>query len=152
MELAMRMRDAGMLHKSSACRTLAKSASRSLAARTPAHMLQDRSKVSLRGSQRGLNRERFLLLRKDEREELLQLLEPEQTLELKYDWGSFGPWLIKAGRGWCKSLTGAHWIRAMASPKRWIALIARTPANASLFVAQGRPFRHNRDYQRVWCG
>ena len=62
--------------------------------------------------QKRLTRERFLFLPKDEREEYLRLLTPEQILELKYDWGFFGrdkqqppdgdwlTWLIKAGRGW----------------------------------------------------
>jgi phage terminase large subunit-like protein len=56
------------------------------------------------------------------RRELLKLLTPEQSLELKFDWyfwgrdkqrppeGDWTTWLIKAGRGWGKTLTGAHWL------------------------------------------
>lgn len=48
-------------------------------------------------------------------------------------------WLILAGRGFGKTWTGSQWIhkRAMAWPGRWIALVAKTPADARDFMIEG---------------
>lgn len=78
-------------------------------------------------------------------------LTPAQLERLAYDWdfwardeqkpppGDWSVWLIKTGRGWGKTRTGAGWVhrRAMEFPKRWIAIVARTPADARDFMIEG---------------
>lgn len=56
--------------------------------------------------------------------------------------GDWGTWLLLAGRGFGKTTTGAHWVheRAMVDGKnkrRWIALVARTPADARDYMIEG---------------
>jgi predicted phage terminase large subunit-like protein len=53
--------------------------------------------------------------------------------------GDWAVWLIKSGRGWGKTRTGASWVhkRAMEFPNRWIAMIARTPADARDYMIEG---------------
>lgn len=52
--------------------------------------------------------------------------------------GDWGTWLIRAGRGFGKTFAGSGWTheRAMAE-KRWIALIAKTPADARDYMIEG---------------
>lgn len=53
--------------------------------------------------------------------------------------GDWKTWLILAGRGFGKTRTGAQWVheRAMEWPGRWIALIAKTPADARDYMLEG---------------
>jgi phage terminase large subunit-like protein len=53
--------------------------------------------------------------------------------------GDWTTWVVRAGRGWGKTLTGAQWIheRAMEHPGRWIAMVARTPADARDYMVEG---------------
>ena len=46
--------------------------------------------------------------------------------------GEWSTWVVRAGRGFGKTRTGAGWIhaRAMEYAGRWIALVADTPADA----------------------
>jgi phage terminase large subunit-like protein len=71
--------------------------------------------------------------------------------ELNWDWnfwarpkqlappGDWATWVISAGRGFGKTRAGAGWVhgRAMAVPKRWIAMVARTPADARDYMVEG---------------
>lgn len=52
--------------------------------------------------------------------------------------GDWKTWLVLAGRGFGKTRTGSQWIhgRAMAQ-SRWIALVAKTPADARDFMLEG---------------
>lgn len=86
-----------------------------------------------------------------ERAKALALLTDEQANELKWDWrfwarpkqlapeGDWATWIIRAGRGFGKTRSGAGWVheRAMAYPGRWIALVARTPADARDYMIEG---------------
>lgn len=53
--------------------------------------------------------------------------------------GDWSTWVLRAGRGHGKSRTGAEWVqeRAIAHPGSWIALIARTPADARDYMIEG---------------
>src|ERR1700674_5516002 len=53
--------------------------------------------------------------------------------------GNWGTLIMRAGRGWGKPRAGSGWIhqRAMAFAGRWIALIARTPADARDYMITG---------------
>lgn len=53
-----------------------------------------------------------------------------------FDWAT---WLLIAGRGFGKTWTGMKWAheRAMEWPGRWVALVARTPADARDFMIEG---------------
>lgn len=87
----------------------------------------------------------------EERVARFENLEPKLRVKLAYDWRfwarpnqlapSINPrtgkddwvtWVLRAGRGFGKTRAGSGWVqeRAMAQPNRWIALIARTPADA----------------------
>lgn len=76
----------------------------------------------------------------------------DEDLELLYwDWkfwarpkqlapiGDWATWLILAGRGFGKTRTGVQWCheRALDFPGRWIALVAKTPADARDFIIDG---------------
>jgi phage terminase large subunit-like protein len=75
----------------------------------------------------------------------------QQLLSLRYDWkfwarpkqlapaGDWATWLIKAGRGFGKTRAGSGWVneRAKESPGRWIALLAKTPADARDYMIEG---------------
>jgi phage terminase large subunit-like protein len=82
-------------------------------------------------------------------------LEPasnDQVLDAFYDWrgtwarskqlppdGNWTTWVIRAGRAWGKTLAGSMWVheRALEHPGRWIALVARTPADARDYAVEG---------------
>lgn len=82
---------------------------------------------------------------------ILKGLSDAESHALLYDWrfwarpkqfapkGDWGVWIIRAGRGFGKTRAGAGWVheRAIAYPRRWIALIARTPADARDFMIEG---------------
>lgn len=53
--------------------------------------------------------------------------------------GDWGTWVLRAGRGFGKTRAGAGWVheRASGHPGRWIALIARTPADARDYMIEG---------------
>jgi phage terminase large subunit-like protein len=75
----------------------------------------------------------------------------DQILDVFYDWhgtwartkqlppdGDWTTWVVRAGRAWGKTLAGSQWIhqRALEHP-RWIALVARTPADARDYMVEG---------------
>lgn len=84
------------------------------------------------------------------RRELLASLSDEETADLLYDWefwarpdqlpppGDWSTWLVRAGRGFGKTRLGGGWVhkRAMAE-KRWIAIVAKTPADARDYCIEG---------------
>lgn len=53
--------------------------------------------------------------------------------------GPWSTWVLRAGRGFGKTRTGAGWVheRAMQYKGRWIALVARTPADARDYMIEG---------------
>lgn len=51
--------------------------------------------------------------------------------------GDWNIWLIKAGRGWGKTRTGAEWVRSIARPGVRIALVGPTAADARDVMIQG---------------
>lgn len=81
----------------------------------------------------------------------MSTLTEDQCRELIYDWkfwarpkqlpppGDWGTWLLLCGRGFGKTRTGVEWVhsRAMEWPGRWIALIAKTPADARDYMIDG---------------
>lgn len=84
------------------------------------------------------------------RRTFLERLTDEQALALRWDWrsrarpkqlapaGDWSTWVVRAGRGFGKTRTGAGWTheRAMEEP-RWIAYIAKTPADARDYMIEG---------------
>lgn len=91
------------------------------------------------------------LLPEPDRKAILDSLSPKQLHDLNYDWrfwarpkqlapeGDWLTWLIKAGRGFGKTRSGTGFIneRAHDSPGRWMALVARTPADARDYMIEG---------------
>ena len=85
------------------------------------------------------------------RKELLAELTGDQLRALRWEFrfwarhkqlppdGDWATWLIMAGRGFGKTWTGGQWVheRAMAWKGRWIALVAKTPADARDFMMEG---------------
>jgi phage terminase large subunit-like protein len=78
-------------------------------------------------------------------------LTDEQLEWLMWDWkfwarpkqlppdGDWSTWVIRAGRGFGKTRSGTGWVhdRAMEHPGRWIAFLARTPADARDYMIDG---------------
>lgn len=76
---------------------------------------------------------------------------PEERTKLLNSWqfwarpkqlapgGDWATWLLKAGRGFGKTRAGTGWVneRAEESPGRWIALLAKTPADARDYMIEG---------------
>ena len=95
--------------------------------------------------------EKLAILPEDERRKIIGKLSDGQAEELRWDWsfwarpkqlapaGDWSTWAIRAGRGFGKTRTGTGWVhkRAMAEPKRWIALIGRTPADVRDYMIEG---------------
>lgn len=91
------------------------------------------------------------LLSERERKKLLASLTEDQATELLWDWrfwarpkqlppeGDWATWVLLAGRGFGKTRSGCGWVheRAMASPGRWAALVAKTPADARDYMIEG---------------
>lgn len=53
--------------------------------------------------------------------------------------GDWATWMVRAGRGFGKTRTGAGWThdRALEQPGRWIALVGRTPADVRDYMLEG---------------
>ena len=82
--------------------------------------------------------------------ELKRLTEAQST-DLLGDWrfwarpkqlapkGDWSTWMIRAGRGFGKTRSGAGFLheRAAEQPGRWMALVARTPADARDYMIEG---------------
>ena len=53
--------------------------------------------------------------------------------------GDWLTWLVRAGRGFGKTRCGGGWVheRAQEEPGRWIAMIAKTPADARDYMIEG---------------
>jgi hypothetical protein len=96
--------------------------------------------------------ERLALLPTPRRLNIIQTLTNEQALDVFHDWqgfwarakqlapsGDWSTWVLRAGRGFGKTRTGAGWVqeRALQHPGRWIALVARTPADARDYMIEG---------------
>lgn len=96
--------------------------------------------------------ELLALLPESERVAFLASLTPEENVELLWNWrhfwarpnqiappGEWLSWIVRAGRGFGKTRTGAEWCqeRALAFPGHWMALIAKTPADARDFMIEG---------------
>ncbi len=85
-----------------------------------------------------------------QRRQLLKPLTDAEAEALLWDWnfwarpkqlpppGDWSTWMLRAGRGFGKTRGGAGWVheRAMQEP-RWIALVARTPADARDYMVEG---------------
>lgn len=86
-----------------------------------------------------------------ERQAAIASLTESQANELVWDWrfwarpkqlapvGDWSLWIIRAGRGFGKTRSGSGWVheRAIDYPGRWIALVARTPADARDYMIEG---------------
>lgn len=95
--------------------------------------------------------ESLALLPELERRKILDELSDQDLDALEYDWafwarpkqlppeGDWLTWLLQTGRGFGKSRSGGGWVhvRAMAVPKRWCALVAKTPADARDVMIEG---------------
>ena len=81
---------------------------------------------------------------------VLQALTDEESKALLWDWefwarpkqlppdSDWRTWLLQTGRGFGKTRSGAMWIHRRAmEEKRWIALIAQTPADARDYMIEG---------------
>ena len=92
--------------------------------------------------------ERISELPKPERDQLILSLSPERATALKYDWpswarpnqlpppGSWSYWMVKAGRGFGKTRTGAEFIRQKVKDgAKQLNIIVRTVG----------------DMRRSWC-
>ena len=94
--------------------------------------------------------EKFARKTDAERAAIYESLGADKVLALKYNWrfwarpkqvappGDWATWLLLAGRGFGKTRAGSSWVheRAMAQ-QRWIALIAKTPADARDMMIEG---------------
>ena len=90
-------------------------------------------------------------LPESDRQAILAGLTERQAEALRWDWrfwarpkqlappGDWSVWMLRTGRGFGKTRSGAGWVheRALAWPKRWIALVARTPADARDVMIEG---------------
>lgn len=86
-----------------------------------------------------------------DRTKILLDLSEERARHLLYDWrfwarpkqlpppGEWSTWVVRAGRGFGKTRAGSGWFheRAMQAPGRWMAMIARTPADAREYQIEG---------------
>lgn len=86
-----------------------------------------------------------------ERKKILESLTEDRATELLWDWrfwarpkqlppeGDWATWILLAGRGFGKTRSGCGFVheRAMQSPGRWIALVAKTPADARDYMIEG---------------
>lgn len=83
--------------------------------------------------------------------EAIASLSPAEALALQYDWrglwarpeqlappGDWSTWLIKCGRGWGKTRTGAEWIvEKERLGARYITLVGATPADCRDIMIEG---------------
>jgi phage terminase large subunit-like protein len=91
------------------------------------------------------------LLPASQREEILSSYSQDELAALEFDWrfwgrpkqiappGDWATWILRAGRGFGKTRTGAEWFheRAAEHPGRWMALVAKTPADARDYCIEG---------------
>ena len=86
----------------------------------------------------------------EERAQFFNSLSKEQLEDLTYDWtfwgrpkqlpppGDWGTWMLRAGRGFGKTRSGMGGTQQRAmEERRWIALVARTPADARDYMIEG---------------
>jgi hypothetical protein len=95
--------------------------------------------------------ERIAVLPPGERADLLESMGADELRALEHDWriqarpkqlpppGDWLTWVVRAGRGFGKTRTGAGFVheRAEAEPGRWMAFIAKTPADARDYMIEG---------------
>ena len=94
--------------------------------------------------------ERIATLPEADRERILGGMSDEDFAALQFDWpfwarpkqlpppGDWSTWILRAGRGFGKSRAGAGWVQERAmETRRWIALVARTPADARDYMIEG---------------
>ena len=95
--------------------------------------------------------ESLALLPEPDRRAVINGLSAAELVALDQDWtfwarakqlppaGDWLTWLLQTGRGFGKTFAGAGWVhaRAMASPGRWCALVAKTPADARDVMIEG---------------
>lgn len=88
---------------------------------------------------------------KELRAKMLLTLPRDETERLSWAWwfwgrpkqfapaGDWGTWILRAGRGFGKTRSGCGWVheRAMEYEGRWIALIAKNPADARDYMIEG---------------
>jgi len=96
-------------------------------------------------------RERLARLPREEQLEMLSRLSDAEIVALRRSWrfqarpkqlappGEWMIWLVEAGRGFGKTRSGAGWMheRAEEEPGRWMALVAKTPADARDYMIEG---------------
>ncbi len=89
---------------------------------------------------------------RERKEEYVKNKPKEWALRLKYTWqargrdsqlapaGNWSTWVVKSGRGWGKTRTGAEWVisKAGAYPGCHIALVGRTVADVRDVMVKGR--------------
>jgi len=75
----------------------------------------------------------------------------EEAVALEWDWRFWArpkqlppdsdwlTWMVRAGRGFGKTRTGAGWVqeRAIEEPGRWIAMVGKTPADVRDYMVEG---------------
>ena len=95
--------------------------------------------------------ERLALLPVEERKDFWHDWQDEAVAALEFDWqfwarpkqlpppGDWLTWVVRAGRGWGKSRSGAGWVhqRAMDFAGRWCAMVGKTPADARDYMIEG---------------
>lgn len=95
--------------------------------------------------------EQLAVLPPQDRAGALDALSDSEVAKLLHDWrfyarpkqlpppGDWLTWVVRAGRGFGKTRTGAGWTheRAMAEPGRWLAYVAKTPADARDYMVEG---------------
>ena len=95
--------------------------------------------------------EKMARMSPEDRADVLAGLNEDEVRSLLYAWrfyarpkqlppeSDWAVWLILAGRGFGKTRAGAGWVheRAMEQPGRYIAMVARTPAEARDFMIDG---------------
>lgn len=95
--------------------------------------------------------ESLALLPELDRSSILSELTATELATLEHDWrfwarpkqlppsGDWLTWIVRAGRGFGKTRTGAGWVheRAIAYPGRWAALIGKTPADVRDYMLEG---------------
>lgn len=86
-----------------------------------------------------------------ERAQWLDTLSPEELQRLEFEWRFWArdkqlppewdwlTWVVNAGRGFGKTRCGGGWVheRAMEESFRWIAVVAKTPADARDYMIEG---------------
>jgi phage terminase large subunit-like protein len=95
--------------------------------------------------------QRLAALPAHRREQILNALGDDAAAQLMSDWafwarpkqlpppGDWSVWVLRTGRAWGKTICGSWWVqrRAMEQPRRWIAIVARTPADARDVAVEG---------------